>query len=99
MINAVEMPDDNTEGSAALNVSSSKTSIIPTMVPKIPSKGAIKPILEHLEKNGGVPYSYDETLGLLPSQEFEVEKTLQNTRTPPPTILSRREYDSRVFFV
>ena len=37
-------------------------------------KGAIKPILEHLEKNGGVPYSYDETLGLLPSQEFEVEK-------------------------
>lgn len=37
-------------------------------------KGAIKPILEHLEKNGGVPYSYDETLGLLTSQEFEVEK-------------------------
>jgi len=37
-------------------------------------KGAIKPILENLVKNGGVDYKYDETLGLLPSPKIEAEK-------------------------
>lgn len=37
-------------------------------------KGAIKPIFELLEKNGGVSYRYDETLGLLPIKKFETEK-------------------------